>query len=59
MDRNDLPLGFSFALAQSPNAMQTFSNLPPSRQSKILQRAHAVSSEHEMQALVNEISTDR
>lgn len=53
MDKNDLPLGFSFALAQNPDAMQRFSNLPKSKQSEILQRAHRVSSKDEMQALVN------
>ena len=56
MDRNDLPLGFGFALAQNPEAMRKFSNLPASKQSEILQRAHSVSSKGEMQALVNDLS---
>lgn len=56
MDRNDLPLGFSFALAQNPAAMKKFSNLSASGQAEILQRAHAVSSKDEMQSLVNELS---
>ena len=55
MDRNDLPLGFSFALAQNPDAMMQFSNLPQSRQAEILQKAHAVSSKQEMQSLVNSL----
>ena len=55
MDQNDLPLGFAFALAQRPEAMQTFSNLPPAKQSEILQRAHDVSSKAEMQSLVNSL----
>lgn len=56
MDKNDLPLGFSFALAQNPSAMQFFSNLPESKQSEVLQKAHSVSSKDEMQALVNSLS---
>lgn len=56
MDGNDLPLGFAFALAQRPEAMQAFSNLPPTQQSEILQKAHNVSSKSEMQSLVNSLS---
>lgn len=55
MDQNDLPLGFAFALAQRPEAMQTFSNLPPTEKSEILQKAHNVSSKAEMQSLVNSL----
>ena len=55
MDRNDLPLGFAFALAQDPDAMKKFSSLPNAKQSAILQRAHSVSSEAEMQSLVKEL----
>lgn len=57
MDRNDLPLGFAFALAQRPEAMQAFSNLPATEQSEILQKAHNVSSKAEMQSLVNSLSS--
>ena len=56
MDREDLPLGFAFALGQNPEAMKRFSNLPPSRQSEILQRAHNVSSKDGMQSLVNSLA---
>ena len=55
MDRNDLPLGFAFALAQRPEAMQTFSNLPQAKKAEILQKAHHVSSKAEMQSLVNSL----
>lgn len=53
--RNDLPLGFSFALAQDPEAMKAFSNLSEQRQADILQRAHRVSSKQEMQSLVSSL----
>ncbi|MCF2596491.1 hypothetical protein [Pseudoflavonifractor phocaeensis] len=56
MDHNDLPLGFGFALAQNPEAMKTFSDLPESKQSEILQKARNVSSKGEMQSLVNTLS---
>lgn len=56
MEQNNLPLGFSFALAQNPDAMQVFSNLSESKQQEILQKSHAVSSKDEMQALVNSLS---
>lgn len=56
MDKNEMPLGFGFALAQNPQAMEKFSNLPKAEQTAILQKAHAVSSKSEMQSLVNDLS---
>lgn len=56
MDKHEMPLGFGFALAQNPAAMKNFSNLPQSKQSEILQKAHAVSSKGEMQSLVNDLA---
>ncbi len=57
MNRNDLPLGFSFALAQNPDAMMKFATLPKDKQSEILQKAHAVTSKDEMQTLVSHLSS--
>lgn len=56
MDRNDLPVGFCFALMQNPDSMKKFTNLPEGKQSEILQRARSVSSKDEMQALVEGLS---
>ncbi len=56
MDQNSLPLGFGFALAQHPDAMKYFSNLPGSKQAEILQKARSVSSKDEMRALVENLS---
>ena len=55
MDKNELPLGFGFALAQNPDAMKYFSSLPEAKQSEVLQKAHDVSSKKEMQSLVNDL----
>ena len=56
MNRNDLPLGFAFALAQNPDAMQKFSMMPESRKDEILKKAHEVTSKEEMQNLVDYLS---
>ena len=53
---NNLPLGFSFALAQNPEAMQAYSNIPEEKQTEILNRAKSVVSKSEMQGLVNGLS---
>lgn len=53
----DLPIGFGFALAQNPEAMQAFARLSEAGQNEIVQRARTVSSRNEMQALVNELSS--
>ena len=53
MDRQELPLGLGFALAQDPEAMEAFTALPEANRAALLERAHTVSSREEMQALVN------
>ena len=54
-DRNDLPLGFGFALAEHPQAMKKFSDMDDSQRAGYLNRAHNVSSKREMQNLIKEI----
>ncbi len=51
-DRKDLPLGFSMALAQQPEAMQKFSNMSQSQKEKILSEIHNINSKSEMQTFV-------
>ena len=53
---NNLPLGFSFALAQNPEAMKAFSNFPEAKRTEILNRAKSVASKLEMQEFVNGLS---
>lgn len=57
MNRNELPIGFGFALAMNPDAMNAFSALPESRKNAILQQARTAASEDEMQAIVNGLSS--
>ncbi len=56
MTIEDLPLGFSFALAQNPEAMEIFATLPENKQAEVLQKAHSVSSKEEMRLLVKGLS---
>lgn len=56
MDDTSLPMGFSAALAQNPEAMKRFFNLPDTQRDNILQRVQTVSSRGEMEALVSELS---
>ena len=56
MEQNKLPLGFSFALAQNPEAMKVFSNLSEKQQQEILRKTQTVSSKSEMQVLVDRLS---
>lgn len=59
MDRSDLPLGFTFALAMNPDAMQNFSQLSESEKDDVVRKARSVSSKAEMNALVNVLSEPR
>ena len=56
MNKKELPLGFSFALAQDSEAMSNFSALSESAQAAFLQQAHAISSRDEMQSLINKLT---
>ena len=56
MDKGDMPLGFGLALAQDPGAMERFAALTESERQAFLNRARAVSSKGEMQALVSQLS---
>ena len=58
MERNEMPLGFTFALAQDPKAMKAFSELPQDKQDEILQRAHGMTSKEGMQALVDSLTAE-
>lgn len=57
MKQNEAPLGFGFALAQDPKAMQKFATLPEQERQKILQKAQNVSDKGEMQMLVHNLTT--
>ena len=56
MEHEELPLGLGFVLAQDPEAMQSFSNLPAERRAELIRRARSVTSKTEMQSLVSEVS---
>ena len=56
MEKGDVPLGFGFALAQDPGAMERFAALSEAERQAFLTRARAVSSKGEMQALVSQLS---
>lgn len=56
ISRNDLPVGFTMALGMNPSAMMVFSGLNDRQKRKILQQARQVSSESEMQSLVNSLT---
>ena len=56
MEKGDVPLGFGFALAQDPGAMERFAALTEGERQAFLNRARSVSSKGEMQALVSQLS---
>ena len=50
MERTDLPLGMSMALAQDSAAMERFAALPEAEKQAVIDGAHAVRSKAEMRA---------
>ena len=57
MDRNDMPIGFTMALAMNPDAMQKFALLSEDNKQKIIAGTHGIRSRDDMQRYVNAIVT--
>ncbi len=55
MKRDEMPVGFSFALAQNPKAMQKFALLSEDKKKEIIDGTHSVKSKQEMHEYVNKI----
>lgn len=56
MNRNEMPVGFSMALAQNPEAMQKFAMLSEEKKKEIINGTHFVKSSREMHEYVNKLN---
>ncbi len=56
MKREEMPIGFSMALAQNPDAMQKFAMLDENKKQEIINGTHSVKSKQEMHEYVNKIT---
>ncbi len=56
MKRDEMPIGFSMALAQNPEAMQKFSLLTEDEKKQIIDGTHEVKSKQEMHEYVNRLN---
>ncbi len=56
MKRDEMPVGFSMALAQNPEAMQKFALLSEDEKKKIIEGTHSVKSKQEMHEYVNKLN---
>ncbi len=59
MKRNEMPVGFSMALAQNPEAMQRFAMLSDDKKREIIDGTHAISSKREMHEYVNTLTINK
>ncbi len=55
MKRDEMPVGFSMALAQNPEAMQRFAMLSEDEKKQIIDGTHSVRSKQEMHEYVNKL----
>lgn len=55
MKRDEMPVGFSMALAQNPEAMQKFAMLSEDKKKEIINGTHFVNSKAEMHEYVNRL----
>lgn len=56
MKRDEMPVGFSMALAQNPEAMQKFAMLSEGQKQEIINGTHSVKSKQEMHQYVNKLT---
>ena len=56
MKRDDIPVGFSMALAQNPDAMQKFALLSEDKKKQIIEGTHSVKSKQDMHEYVNRLT---
>ncbi len=59
MKRNEMPVGFSMALAQNPEAMQHFAMLSDDKKQEIIDGTHTINSKREMHEYVNKLTYNR
>ena len=57
MKHDEMPMGFSMALAQNPLALQKFAMLSEDKKRQIIDGTHSVKSKQEMHEYVNKITT--
>lgn len=55
MKRDEMPVGFSMALAQNPDAMQKFAMLSEDKKKQIIDGTHSIQSKQEMHEYVNKL----
>ncbi len=56
MERNEMPVGFSMALAMNPRAMENFTLLSEEKKQAIIAGTHSISSKDEMHRYVNALA---
>ena len=55
MKHDEMPMGFSMALAQNPEAMQKFAMLSEDKKKQIIDGTHSIRSKQEMHEYVNKL----
>ncbi len=55
MKRDEMPVGFSMALAQNPDAMQKFALLSEEKKKEVINGTHSIKSKEEMHKYVNKL----
>ncbi|MBQ8827632.1 MAG: hypothetical protein IJZ90_00630 [Clostridia bacterium] len=58
MMRDEMPIGFSMALAQNPEAMQKFAMLSDNKKHEIIAGTHLVKSKKEMHEYVSKFVSE-
>lgn len=58
MKRDEMPIGFTMALAQNPDAMQKFAMLNEDKKREIVARTHSIKSKDEMHRYVTNLVSE-
>ncbi len=58
MKHNEMPVGFSMALSQNPEAMQRFAMLSENKKQEIIAGTHYINSREEMHQYINKLISE-
>lgn len=59
LSNQEIPIGFSMALAKDTNAMNAFSSMPKEQRTQVVEQSRNIHSKDEMEQFVNSFAQNR
>lgn len=59
LSNQEIPIGFSMALAKDTNAMNAFSSMPKDQRAQVVEQSRGIHSKEQMEQFVNSFTSNR